>query len=274
MDEVRPDLRNKLGMIMSNYRIAPQIQSVSEYSKTEPPTVTWTINGSVDHPNNRFVVYFYDEDNNLLGCSDTIIVNGFHKDDYTYSVSTTVWQDVLNNLNYICGESFEINIAVAGYRYDFAHISDPSRMTSGPYFSSYIETTISNTHSVVYGQFNNEKHSVICTDCNDGTKYQNHEIKCIIENSSSHSFVCLDCGYCVSNTAHNFGYRGYSSTHHEKYCLDCGYVHSTERHSFRVDGAVGNYNRCIACGAMIYVGGDDLFPIQTIPPKDPEEETE
>lgn len=116
-------------------------------------------------------------------------------------------------------------------------------------------------------------HYESCSDCGYWhIGLTNGEFVQLDENN--HSSACPVCLYSESTAEHRYDFRGYSSTHHEKYCIDCGYVHSRIRHSFSVDNAVGHYNRCLSCGAMIYVDGNDIFPIQSKPPKDPEEETE
>ncbi len=257
---------------LTNYNISPEISSIyiDPSDSNVPPTITLVMNGSATYPNNRLVIKIYDNNDELLGETSVISISKGNLETFGVAIPQNVWNEVKSQTQCYHTEEITLKICVQGYRYDNI---DNAYATSGPYYSSYSCINVDFYDNYEYETFDETHHLYVCNNCgSEISKLHKYQYTSI--DATTHSATCIDCGYSVSSVSHNFGYRGYSSTHHEKYCIDCGYVDCTERHSFRVDGAVGNYNRCIACGAMIFVGGDDLFPIQTIPPKDPEEETE
>ncbi len=275
MDEHRPDLRDKMGKIMSYYKIAPEIVSVSDCGKNSPPTIKWIVNGSVEHPNNRFEILFYDINGRLLAKSDNITVNVSHRNQYTHTVCESVWNEVLEQLDYECNQEYKINIAIAGYRFDSILIENVIGIKSGPYYSSYNKKTIVINHDLSYEKSNTTHHKLICNDCNEET-LQKHTFEYPQIQQSYHSKICIDCGYSVSSQSHIFAYRTIGPLQHEKYCIDCGYVISTESHVLKLTGGVGNLKPCQLCGAMVNVGGGGggIFPVDPNKENDPEEETE
>ena len=272
----RPDLRNKLGKIMSNYKISPEIVSVSDCNKTQPPTITWIINGSEEHPNNRFEVIFYDVDGNFLAKTEQIKIDRSHGDTYSYPICESVWNSVLEQLNYECDKTYTVNVVVSGYRYDLTMISNSIRSESGPYLSAYMQKTISNHENFEYIESNETHHNLICYNCDNQKTSQEHKFE-YIQEETYHSKICVDCGYSVSSQSHNFAYRLISDLQHEKYCVDCGYIVLKESHVLQLTGGVGNLKPCQLCGAMVNVGiggGGGIFPVDPNKENDPEGETE
>ena len=118
----------------------------------------------------------------------------------------------------------------------------------------------------------NSLHYEKCSVCG----YRNSQctnIRFISSDTDGHLVMCVDCEY-TKNMAHNFVYGIESSTHHKYYCIDCGYVQSRGRHTLKSFSGDDKHKECITCGALVYVGGNDIFPIQSKPPKDLEEEIE
>ena len=245
IDIERPDLRNGIALILEEHRISPKISYISSCSYSIPPKVEWTVNGSEAHPNNRFVIYFYDNNNRYLGETAMIESNLGHGDIETYTIPSAVWNSVLAAAGVSCGSGIIINISVGGYRYDTTWVSDENRSLSGPYRSSYATKSISAQHKYKYDNLTETQHSKVCTIC----------------------------GYEGTPTNHSWSYSSISNQRHEKYCLDCGYSAGRSLHVLKSTEA-GRYKQCTVCGIWVDTGLNDIFPIQGLPPKDPEEETE
>lgn len=128
-----PNRRGDVGEMMAAHQISPgnlTITNKTSVSSTTPPTLSWRVNGSLNNPNNLFQVVFYDKYGNYIYSSPAIASNQANNSTYTYSVTQSVWNQVLKNY----GGSFTINIAVRAYR--------TGEFTSGPYISKYAPITL------------------------------------------------------------------------------------------------------------------------------------
>lgn len=115
-------------------------------------------------------------------------------------------------------------------------------------------------------------HSEACVDC--GYAHMGlANVPYTSVDANSHSKTCPDCGYSTVPQDHYFVYRSVSNQRHEKYCLYCGYSAGRSLHVLKSTEA-GRYKQCTICGIWVDTGLNDIFPIQGLPPKDPEEETE
>ena len=279
MDEHRPDLRDKMGRIMSNCKIAPEIVSVSDCSKNEPPTVTFVVNGSQEHPNNRFEVMFYDDNGNLLSQTDTIIVNVSHVSNYTYSISSSVWNSVLEELNYECDKTYKINIAIAGYRYDITVISNSIRSVSGPYLSAYIEKTIAIEHDFEYEEHNGTHHKLICHNCNGEETLIAHDFEYTSVDATYHTKICAYCGYSETK-GHVFEYKNMGD-YHILACKECGRTSGSPQNHSWSPANIGNIGiiiddcvKCQFCGCLKILGPGEFIPVIKGIKPEIEEETE
>ncbi len=127
---------------MSHYHISSGNLSVSNsysVSKDVPPTLTWTVNGSLNNPNNRFRVSFYDTDDNLLARSSVFDSTLSYTSTYTYNVTSSMWDDVVGNYY----GNRDIKIYVESY--------NSAAPVSGPYPSNccYFTVTIDPTEIYV-----------------------------------------------------------------------------------------------------------------------------
>ena len=252
MEANNSHLRDKFGKILSHHRISPEIISVSDCSKTEPPTVTWKINGSEDHPNNRFKVLFYGVSNNLLGETEMITVNASHESSYSYQIPQSVWQSVLEELDYHCYEEYKIKILVAGYRYDFTYIGDSSRSLSGPYISAYMEKIIEVVHTFEYEQYDSTSHILTCLDC-DEEAIISHDFEYSNITSTQHTQTCSSCGHTATHR-HDMTFEKIDNTYHHKYCKECGYEKSREEHNYTYSYTPtfrNKHSKKCACGASV-----------------------
>ena len=274
----RPDLRDKIGKIMSFYKIAPEIKSVSACNKNTPPIITFDTNGSQDHPNNVFEILFYDESGNLLGQTGQIEVKNTSRIEYTASDLDNVWGFVLDELNYSCDQTYKIYVAVAGYYDDDSLlVGNSTRRLSGPYISSYAEIVLPIEHSFEYQQINSTSHKLICSGCGGEETILNHNFKYVNLTNTHHTKKCTDCGYSVTSS-HNFVYSS-TDEYHILTCSQCGMTSGGQQsHSWTTvnDGnlLIGKSVKCEICGHRKILGFDDEIII--IKGKKPEfdEETE
>ena len=181
MDSVHPELRSEIGAIMAYHKISPDAPVPSSYSASEPPELTFVINGGEAHPNNRFVVYFYDANGNCLGetgmfnqhgqyLDEENIDDSFvgHRETVTVQIDNDVWQSVLQDIEGNCATGATVYISIGGYRYDDTSpsISDDIREYSGPYYSPYAKLDVTGfPHRFVYSKFNDAMHFARCADC-------------------------------------------------------------------------------------------------------------
>ena len=254
MENIHPELRNDMSKIMVTYKISPEISAIGNCDKDEAPTVTFVMNGSQEHPNNRFEILFYDTEGNLLGTTGIQSINIDHTTSYTYPVSDEVWESILDALNYSCDKEFDINIVVAGYRYDTTVVSDSSRSLSGPYLSYSMMASIGIKHSFTYVQQDSNYHKLICSTCGGEETELEHNFEYVSNGNNYHNKICTDCGY-TERTKHNKSYEYISSSIHKEYCRDCNYVNSTASHDYTYDYEHYNTSKhrsyCV-CGASTF----------------------
>ena len=135
-----------------------------------------------------------------------------------------------------------------------------------------------NDNNHYYGAVCNSKdstyHTYECTTCGY-LKYEKHtsQYTNLDSDPNYHGIICTKCNYSSNKGLHDWGYRIINNQRHEKYCLDCGYSAGRSLHVLKSTEA-GRYKQCTICGIWVDTGLNDIFPIQGLPPKDPEEETE
>lgn len=126
-------IRDKFGMLLAQHQISPgnlKVTNSSSVSGTTPPTLTWNVNGSVDHPNDIFQVVFYDKQGKLLCETPQINCTQAYNTTFTYSVPSSVWNQITNKY----GGIFTVDIAVRSYR--------SGSPVSGPYLSKFVPVTL------------------------------------------------------------------------------------------------------------------------------------
>ena len=140
-----PSLRGKIGAIMAEYHISPgnlAITNQSSVSISTPPTLSWTVNGSINNPNDRFQVVFYDSNGNYICESPTIASTQAYNTTFAYSVPQSIWNQVTKDRT----GNFTINVAVRGY-----HTEEP---VSGPYISNYVAISLTASTNLVINSSN------------------------------------------------------------------------------------------------------------------------
>ncbi|MBR6697524.1 MAG: hypothetical protein IKL73_04525 [Lachnospiraceae bacterium] len=145
IEEHYPKDRSAIGSIMGMHQIAAsdvQIDNRWSVSKTVPPIISWRVNGSQAHPNNRFQIVFYDEDGNEIYKTFMMQMNCSNGTRYTYNISLYMWNEVINRF----GDDFTINIAIKSYNWMLGYI-DP--ITTGPYTSKWMPITLSDKEFMV-----------------------------------------------------------------------------------------------------------------------------
>lgn len=157
VEKYYPNRRSEIGEIMAAHQISPgklTITNKTSVSSTTPPTLSWRVNGSQSNPNNRFQVVFYDMYGNYIYSSPNIASTKANNSTYTYSVTQSVWNQVIKNY----GGTFTINIAVRGY-----HTEDP---ISGPYISKYAPITLTVNKNLTISASNRYTESQVKLDKN------------------------------------------------------------------------------------------------------------
>ena len=263
----RPDLRDKMGKIMSFYKIAPEIKSVSACNKNTPPTIIIDTNGSQDHPNNRFEILFYDESGNLLVQTSQIEVNNTIRSEYTFSNLSEIWETVLAEIKYSCNKTYKIYVAVAGYRYDDAlFVGDSSRRLSGPYISSEMEINLSVEHSFEFVSNDSQTHKLYCINCNEEIGEFDHNLQYSNITSTHHTYGCAECGYSVTSAHDMYTSPSISLTEHGRKCRDCGYVDEStvgthSYNSFMYVSDTAHRSACDVCGVWKETTSPHTFTI-------------
>ena len=247
MDSVHPELRSEIGAIMAYHKISPDTPVPSAYSACEPPELTFVINGGEAHPNNRFVVYFYDATGNCLGETDMFNQHGQyldeeniddsfvgHRETVTVQIDNDIWQSVLQEIEGNCATGATVYVSIGGYRYDDTSplISDDIREYSGPYFSPYITLDTFNL-----------SHNYYLEDIGDGY----------------HAQECFNCGHVDEDTIEEHSFDGWvfvSDTLHRSEC-ECGARGSTTAgHVFIMPDSPSDPRICMGCGYTKFLGGN------------------
>ena len=238
-------IKKEVAERLTDYNIAPEITSVIFIGSdvTKGPRVSFNPNGSIDHPNNKAVIKIYDENNNLLAQTGEIEFDSERFDICTLPVPQSVWNQVMAQWQCKPIGTTKFNFSVEGYRDEYDDDDEFSK--SGPYASQYFDKDITVPHN----------------------------LQCMSTSETSHAEKCLDCLYQKNSASHTWGYRIINNQRHEKYCLYCGYSAGTSLHVLKATDD-DRYKRCTICGIWVDTGLNDIFPIQGLPPKDPEEETE
>lgn len=182
IESLYPSGRGAIGEIMAHYHISPgdlRITNASSVSASVPPKLSWKVNGSINNPNNRFQVVFYDNYGNYIYEAPAVTSTQGYKSDYTYSVTTGVWEQVLKNYS----GTVTINIAVRGY-----HTEDP---VSGPYLSQYAPITV-HIHAYQYVCNDTSSHTGTCACGNTITEDHTYD-ECVYKDARTHTATCV-CG--------------------------------------------------------------------------------
>lgn len=140
VDKYYADKRGEIGSIMAAHQISPgnlTITNRSSISDRVSPKLSWTVNGSENHPNNRFRVVAYDTNGNLLYTSSNIPCSQAYNTIFNYTISTYDWIYLVNQMMLNYYGTFTIKLAVESYQTD-----EP---VSGPYPSSCVSVTLKKT---------------------------------------------------------------------------------------------------------------------------------
>ncbi len=141
------DEREKIGRILSEHKIAPEITSVVSSSSTNSfaaPVITWETGGSDTNPNNKFLIVIYDAQGNIVHNNVIDILNTnnmgenitYNQSNHTVSYTlpesdVAVWDAMVEKY----AGTFSFKIEVSGY-----HTETPE---SGPYISGTRNYTLS-----------------------------------------------------------------------------------------------------------------------------------
>jgi hypothetical protein len=215
------------------------------------------VKGSEAHPNNRFIVYFYDANGLYLGESEMIESSVGHLQTVTYDVPIALWESVIDEANIDCEVDTKINISIGGYRYDNTWVSDESRALSGPYFSSYEELQILIDHSYELQMGDDIFHKCVCTRCSH-TITEEHNMYKRPEENNQHAEKCLDCGYIDESTRESHTYENWAylnETTHISECACGARGTTTQPHLFTFPDSTGKMT-CRGCGYVKYEGRD------------------
>lgn len=260
------ELIDTVGEILSEHQISPKVYIVSNYPCVRSQfTIEWYINGSADHPNDRFKVAFYDEDNNLIAVSKEI--SSDHSNEYkiSYDVSPELWKTIMEY--YEPGK--EIYAVIYGYR--------SGEKISGPYFSKRLLVwSDANSHIYRETEYDNVNHWGVCACGVEENPNMHTYSYSNIPSSGKHTASCIECGY-IKEENHNYSivvspsnsaeghmgacacgdtslvphsghsYRAVNNFYHYKYCK-CGYLIGTVNHTMI---EVGRFAHCTVCGHVV-----------------------
>ena len=259
MDDSYPAMRGNIALILEEHMISPKITNVSTYSPTTPPTVSFVVNGSESNPNNRFVIYFYDENGNYLGESEMIESNVAHRETVTYSIPSILWSNVVEAAVDVCNTDTVINISIGGYRYDTILVSDSSRAYSGPYFSSYSTLIIQLNHNYALNSVDNTYHTYTCSRCDHSETTEHNMRYKMYADLGKHGYKCVDCGYVDEDSleAHSYNYWAYlNPTTHISECTCGARGTTTAPHAFVAPDIFSLERVCVGCGYTKIAGSD------------------
>lgn len=121
---------DKIGAIMSAYQISPtlSVNNATSVTKNAPPQLSWTVNGSINNPNDRFDIVFYDEFDDEIYSITGIDGSGYaYNEKFNYTVPYSTWNKIVGPY----AGTFSINIIVYSY-----HTEESPE--SGPYPSNQV----------------------------------------------------------------------------------------------------------------------------------------
>ena len=128
------EIRCKVNSLLETHQISPKLIDVTGYTLTNPPTITWIPNGSINNPNNVFYIVFYDEEGNEVY---SILWNE-SPPDYNIECNYTLKESEWTNIKNKCCTELKLNVVVRGYLKGAKNASfDAESEFSGPYSSSY-----------------------------------------------------------------------------------------------------------------------------------------
>ena len=261
MDDIAPNL--------ARYKMATTKPIVSgAASINNPITISWTAQGGSTHySNNLFTIVFYKNG-----------VEVFRKENITttnYTFTSSEWQQLLSNVEYVCGETLNIQIAIAAYQ------DDGNSYTTGPYYSERENLSLQFNHN--YEPYNScyEK----CSYCNNKHQIASHDYTNDYEyyNTTQHTSYCacgafvlrnhtyqiitegqlkLDaCIYCVGERNHEHSYTytpcNDGKTHHTS--CGCGISNYEQCFGIAGDGNTG-WVRCLKCNQRL--SGNIIIPLE------------
>ena len=139
------EIRCKVNSLLETHQISPKLIDVTGYTLTNPPTITWIPNGSINNPNNVFYIVFYDEEGNEVY---SILWNE-SPPDYNIECNYTLKESEWTNIKNKCCTELKLNVVVRGYLKGAKNASfDAESEFSGPYSSSY-ETISIDLYSLI-----------------------------------------------------------------------------------------------------------------------------
>lgn len=255
----RPNYRNMIGEIFGVHQIAPSnftLINSNEVSKEVPPKFSWTVNGSINYPNNKFKIVFYYENNSKFSETEIITIDSLKDEegnsitslDYnqtvTYQVSTEVWAELLTK--YINTNIAKMRIVVEGFH--------SYKVTSGPYNSKYIFLDVMIGDHICDYTYNYEKYSSLQhkSYCECGNYVLHYHV--VSASSTSRYKQCIECGYYV-DTGKDFSLIGPTSvntklvSNNGSYVLESGIIVLVD------DDIVAYYNNTL----VFYYKKEELF---------------
>ena len=136
VDSYFPEYRSQIGQLMERVNISPRniellVDSNNLYvgddlSLSTPPQIKFLPGGSKNHPNNHFMVKFFDQNNQLIHSTNLTADVIYDEGKVIYQVGQSDWEAITSEI----GDPTIINIQIVGYNL----VGD---LEGGPHFSSY-----------------------------------------------------------------------------------------------------------------------------------------
>jgi len=183
-----PEYRSKIGEIFSAHQISPSnftISNLNSISKDTPPIFSWTVNGSLQNPNNQFRLVFYNLSGDFLYQTDLLSSNLSYNQTYTYNMTQAEWNLIISDFINVV----DLNIVVQGFN-SFSPLS-------GPYNSQYFSLTMVLENHVCdyyhhFLSYNRSSHKSFCA-CGEYVLRPH-----VVSSTASGRYKpCVDCGYLV-----------------------------------------------------------------------------
>ena len=230
-------------------------------------TISWFAQGGSTHyPNNKFSIIIYKNGTEIFRKNNIVAT--------AYTLTSSEWEQLLSNAEYVCGETLDIQIAIAAYQ------DDGNSYITGPYYSDRENVSLQFNHN--YEPYNScyEK----CSYCNNknqisehnythnhiyaNTTYHRSYCECGASKLNNHIYeihiegqlkldVCVDCRI-ERNHVHEYTYTpcGDGKTHHT-FC-GCGISQYEQCFGMVGDGNTGLV-RCLKCNQKLI--GNIILPL-------------
>lgn len=188
------EYRSQIGEIFGAHQISPsnfELVNPNSVSETISPQFSWTVNGSINNPNNNFKLVLYDFSGNMVYETNLLSSELQYTQTFIYTIPREAWVDVLSNFVNIA----EFNVVVQAFNSDMPK--------SGPYNSKQVSIRIefqnhSCNYSYRYVSYDSKKHKSLCS-CGD-FKLELHTTR---STSTGRYKPCVSCGYLV-DTGNDF----------------------------------------------------------------------